>query len=370
LSAASQRKSPRIQRLARTFGRIGGVLVDPRATLRSVVQGGPGGLSDLLWLLGLQVVAVHLHRLLRAIWFMSVSYSAGVNALLETVAQGVVLPVTLALVGTVVLSLMARGRPATGRRLDLASLSVVPLVCLELLFTLVTGLGGWRAPRWLVLAGMAFGVLWFVSLLLVASAVARGAEQAHQEHQEEQPPPPALPTRSRVAGGTVGAILVGLLALNLAWTIGDWDSLRPVASGRPAPDFTLRRSTGGQVRLAELTAGHKVVLLSFWASWCGPCLKEMPMLARLEQELGQQGLAVLAINVEGDAEKVRRVRADSAAARRLTVLLDDGEVAERYGAHTLPHLVLVDRQGTVRHVHVGGGRLERLLQAVKRVVGD
>lgn len=333
-----------------------------------MARGGPGGLADLLWLLGLQVVAVHFSRLLRSIWFIAaVSYSAGINALLTTVAQGVVLPVTLTLVGALLLSVLARGRPSGERKLDLASLSVVPLVCLELLFTLVTGLGGWRAPRWLVLAGMAVGVLWFVYLLLLASAATRGTEQPQPEQQQPLP----LPKRSRVAGWTVGAILAGLLAVNLAWTFGDWDSLRPVTSGRPAPDFTLRRSTGGQVSLGDLTSRqHKVVLLSFWASWCGPCLKEMPLLAQIEQELGQKGLTVLAINVEGSADKVQRVRAASAAGRRLTMLLDDGEVAERYGVHALPHLVLVDRQGTVRFVHVGGGRLDPLRKAIERAVAD
>jgi thiol-disulfide isomerase/thioredoxin len=156
-----------------------------------------------------------------------------------------------------------------------------------------------------------------------------------------------------------------VLALNVAWMAEHWDSIRPLTRGLAAPAFELKRLDGGRVTLRGLRG--KVALISFWASWCGPCLREMPLLSRLQRELGPEGLVVLAINVEGEVEKARV--AGQKGGEGLTVLLDDGGVAEAYGAQTLPHLVVVDRGGSVAYVHVGAGKQERLEYRVRRALG-
>jgi thiol-disulfide isomerase/thioredoxin len=140
-----------------------------------------------------------------------------------------------------------------------------------------------------------------------------------------------------------------------------------VSSGRAAPAFDLPTADGERVQMADLRG--RVVLVSFWASWCAPCLREMPLLQKMQTELGQRGLSVLAINVEGNAELVRELAAERGW-RGLELLVDDGTVQARFGIQTLPHLVLVDRQGQVRYVQSGAGKEQQLRQRVARLVGE
>ena len=117
-----------------------------------------------------------------------------------------------------------------------------------------------------------------------------------------------------------------------------------------APDFTLRSLDGPNLRLAEQRG--RIVLVNFWASWCGPCRQEMPQLNRLHDKYRDLGLLVLGVNVDDDVRQ-----ADALARRyqiRFPVLLDaDKAVVQRYGLGAMPATVLVDRDGRVRQVHRG-----------------
>jgi len=161
------------------------MLVQPAPTLAGLVAGERGGLADLLLLLLLQLLAVHLPRLVQAVWFMiAVNYTAGFSSLLNLVAQSVLYPVVAVFIGTVVCSLAtrtARGRASRDsganssreRVVDLAALAVVPAVCLELVLTLVTVLVGWRPGSTTALVVTIVGALWFVALLLLAIRILR-----------------------------------------------------------------------------------------------------------------------------------------------------------------------------------------------------
>jgi thiol-disulfide isomerase/thioredoxin len=175
-----------------------------------------------------------------------------------------------------------------------------------------------------------------------------------------------MAARTLVSGSLVMALVLGLLALNLVWTLRDCDSLRPVSAGHAAPELSLPTLEGNRVALTQYRG--RVVLVSFWASWCGPCLREMPFLERLKLELGPRGLSVLAVNVENSAEKVRQLLSGGRG-RGLTLLLDDSGAAVRYGVQTLPHVVLVDHEGRVTHVQVGGGGEEALERGVRLALG-
>ncbi|MBL8334690.1 MAG: TlpA family protein disulfide reductase [Rubrivivax sp.] len=140
---------------------------------------------------------------------------------------------------------------------------------------------------------------------------------------------------------TVLAPLVALLPLLAAGA---------VQADAPAPDFTLPVLGGKPLRLGE-QRGH-VVLVNFWASWCGPCRLEMPQLERLHQSYQRAGLVLLGINVDDDPQ-----RAGDMARRqgiRFPVLLDtDKAVVRRWDLGSMPATVLIDREGRVRHVHRG-----------------
>jgi thiol-disulfide isomerase/thioredoxin len=122
--------------------------------------------------------------------------------------------------------------------------------------------------------------------------------------------------------------------------------------GEPAFDFGLNSLAGEGFRLR--TQRDRVVVLDFWASWCGPCIQTMPLVEEVVDEVGQERVHLVAVNIQESRERVQ------AAVDRLglnaTVLLDtDGQVAAAYEANAIPQTVIIDRQGVVRYVFVGGG---------------
>lgn len=123
--------------------------------------------------------------------------------------------------------------------------------------------------------------------------------------------------------------------------------------GQPAPDFTLPTLDGKQVALSELRGS--VVLLDFWATWCGPCVASMPKLEQTHKDNAATGLKVFAINVGEDQAKVQPFVDE----HKLTmpILLDtESAVAGKYGADkAIPFQVLIGRDGVVRKIVVGAG---------------
>ncbi|MBL8200171.1 MAG: TlpA family protein disulfide reductase [Chromatiales bacterium] len=116
--------------------------------------------------------------------------------------------------------------------------------------------------------------------------------------------------------------------------------------GQPAPDFALKSVAGKNQRLSEWQGD--VVVLTFWADWCGRCSDQLQELARLQEHYGERGVRVVAVNIDRDGHAAR----EAAARSRVLVLHDsDQSVARQYQLSSLPLTVLVDAHGTVRHVH-------------------
>ena len=119
-----------------------------------------------------------------------------------------------------------------------------------------------------------------------------------------------------------------------------------------APDFTLESLDGNPVRLSDLKG--QVVLINFWATWCPPCVREMPRLVRVSEAYRDQGLVVLGINTtyQDDRAKVAQFARDQRIS--YPVLLDvTGEVGQLYPARLLPTTYLIDRDGRIVHTKVG-----------------
>lgn len=134
-----------------------------------------------------------------------------------------------------------------------------------------------------------------------------------------------------------------ILLLAVAWS---GCSSGPVTLGL-APDFTLDSLNGGAVTLSDLE--NQILVLDFWAIWCRPCVEAMPELEQLHQQYADQGVVVLAINVEEDQGEVAEFVADHGYT--LTVLLDtDSRVADAYDVQGIPHTVVVDREGEIHYV--------------------
>ena len=153
----------------------------------------------------------------------------------------------------------------------------------------------------------------------------------------------------RAIAGTVFSLMVALAGMGSATAF----DLLPVAErqvvrlGEPAPNFQLRDLNGRQVALSELRG--KVVLLNFWATWCGPCRVEMPAMEKLYRAFSRNDFEILAVSTDAQGASVTRPFQQE---NRLTfpILHDaDYRVGLTYGARSLPMTFMVDRQGIVRH---------------------
>ena len=120
---------------------------------------------------------------------------------------------------------------------------------------------------------------------------------------------------------------------------------------RPAPDFTLKDSNGATVHISDYRG--KVVLLDFWATWCGPCKIEIPWFMEFEQQYRNRGFSVVGISMDEDGWEVVKPYVQE---RKMNyrVLLGDDHVGSLYGGvEALPTTFLIDRQGRIAAIHVG-----------------
>ena len=118
----------------------------------------------------------------------------------------------------------------------------------------------------------------------------------------------------------------------------------------PAPDFTLRSMDGQNLRLGEQRG--RVVMVNFWATWCGPCRQEMPHLNRLYEKYRPSGFVLFGVNVDEDTRNAAAVATKMGL--KFPVLPDaDKRVSKQYDLSAMPSTVLIDREGKVRHVHRG-----------------
>jgi peroxiredoxin len=139
-----------------------------------------------------------------------------------------------------------------------------------------------------------------------------------------------------------------------------------LATGKPAPDFTLEDLEGNKVTLSSLKG--QIVVVDFWATWCGPCRAEMPELNRLFQTYKEKGVIVLACNQQEDKETVAKFMKENKL--EFTALLDtDKKAADQYNVEGIPTTVLIDKKGLVRASEVGfSGSLEDLTKKIDRLL--
>ncbi|XZE21597.1 TlpA family protein disulfide reductase [Pirellulaceae bacterium SH449] len=120
--------------------------------------------------------------------------------------------------------------------------------------------------------------------------------------------------------------------------------------GKPAPDFTLRKLDGSAIKLSSMKG--RVVVLDFWASWCGPCRKSMPVIQGIAKDFEADPFDFFAINVDEEANVVRGTSIVLGITEQC--LLDPrAEISKAYGASAIPYTVVIDKEGIVRRVFVG-----------------
>lgn len=147
--------------------------------------------------------------------------------------------------------------------------------------------------------------------------------------------------------GAIGRWVI-LLAILLGLS-GCYSGSRPSRIGTAAPDFTVRDSDR-TVTLSQFKG--QVVVLNFWATWCPPCIEEMPSLVRMQQFMKPKGITVLAVSVDVDENSYRRFLRDHSV-NLLTVRDPDQKSNQLYGTFKFPETYIVDRNGVVRRKFIG-----------------
>jgi len=145
------------------------------------------------------------------------------------------------------------------------------------------------------------------------------------------------------------AAITRLLLLLILFTGFSGNVLAETAQGA-APNFTLKSQKNGNLKLSELRG--KVVLINFWASWCGPCRQEMPILDELYRHYRPLDFTILGVNVEQNSDDAKSLLKDVPVT--FPILFDtENKISKLYDVKGMPSTVLVDRDGNIRYIHMG-----------------
>lgn len=142
------------------------------------------------------------------------------------------------------------------------------------------------------------------------------------------------------------SVLIGFLTLLLS---GCYSGSRPPRIGSVAPDFTLQ-DTDRKISLSEMRG--KIVVLNFWATWCPPCVDEMPSLVQMQQKMKNRGVEVLAVSVDVDQGAYSKFLKDHKI-DLLTVRDPEQKSNNLYGTFKFPETYIVDRNGVMRRKFIG-----------------
>jgi peroxiredoxin len=140
------------------------------------------------------------------------------------------------------------------------------------------------------------------------------------------------------------ALLLGLTTLN-----GCYGGSRPPRIGTPAPDFIVQ-DADHRIELRDFRG--KIVVLNFWATWCAPCVEEMPSLTQLQQRFKDKNVTVLGVSVDVDNDGYHRFLKDHKV-DFLTVRDPDQKANDLYGTFKFPETYIIDRNGVVQRKFIG-----------------
>lgn len=131
-------------------------------------------------------------------------------------------------------------------------------------------------------------------------------------------------------------------------------SYLPLSAGDTAPDFTAALTDGSEFTLSEQQG--KVVLLNFWATWCGPCVREMPAFEKLYGEYGED-VAILAVNCMESEDIVKAFQEENGYT--FPIACDpEGDISLKYPSQGIPYTLVIDKEGIIQKIYVGAADAE------------
>lgn len=159
-----------------------------------------------------------------------------------------------------------------------------------------------------------------------------------------------------------------LLSLSLSCLAPAWAQEPQV--GESAPTMLGKDRDGEIVDLAAYRG--KVVIVTFWASWCGPCRRELPVLDMLQKQMGDKWLRIIAVNVKDSADDYRNMMRQMRDFSLLQVRDRDGSIAKRYNVTAYPNLWMIDMQGKVvsHHLGYGDGSFQAITEEIRQLLTE
>lgn len=122
--------------------------------------------------------------------------------------------------------------------------------------------------------------------------------------------------------------------------------------GETAPEFTGKSFSGNEIKLADFQ--NKVIILDFWASWCGPCRKEMPFLIELHKKYKDKDFEILAINIDEKESKAQKFLKKLETQPNFPIIWDkNSKISPMYDLETMPTTYLIDKKGNIIFIHKG-----------------
>ncbi len=172
------------------------------------------------------------------------------------------------------------------------------------------------------------------------------------------------------------SLLIILLSLSFSLN-ADWQqpelshNLAAVKNIIPASDFELQNMDEEKIKLSDYRG--KVVLLNFWATWCPPCIREMPSMQRLQQQIGTKNFKVIAVNQMEEIDDVFIFSGQLEKDLTFDILFDtSSRVSQDYAVRGLPTTYLIDKKGNIRYRAVGGREFDHVevIKIVKQLIAE
>lgn len=142
------------------------------------------------------------------------------------------------------------------------------------------------------------------------------------------------------------------------------ESMRQTKEGFPFREITGKTAEGKEVKLSDHAGKGKVVLIDFWASWCGPCIQEIPVLTGLQEKYKDRGFKIFGVSLDTDREAwLEAVKKHNTSWVQISDLRGfDGQITKDYGINAIPFLILLDKDGTIILRNLRGEFLEKALE--------